>query len=118
MSGRIEHSRRHGPFDSRFLPRPDRVGVLPRSSTSAVTNGSIRLAEEAERLEDEWRATLAGPELQAWEDDGGAVWRQRVAGSSSSFRPRRRDASESAARSLPRGRELARLFLARSALTR
>jgi hypothetical protein len=43
-----------------------------------VTNGSIRSATEAERLEDERRGALAGPELQAWEDEGGAVWRQRA----------------------------------------
>jgi hypothetical protein len=66
MSTPIENSRRHGPFDPRFLPRPDRVRTMS-------TNGSIDSAKEAERLEEERRATFAEAGVQAWETEGGAV---------------------------------------------
>jgi hypothetical protein len=46
MSTPIENSRKHGPFDPRFLPRPDRLRIRPTGS-----NGSIHAAEQAGRLQ-------------------------------------------------------------------
>jgi hypothetical protein len=71
MTLRIEPSRRHGPFDPRYLARrhPRRMPAAPYLSGVRKGNRSL---EETERSKEAHGGVLRAA-VQAWEGEGGAV---------------------------------------------
>jgi cold shock CspA family protein len=61
--GRIEPSRRHGPFDPRFSPRPNAARLL-------ATSNDPRVAREHANTDGPRRQKEA---VQDWESEGGAI---------------------------------------------
>jgi hypothetical protein len=62
MTRRIEPSRRHGPFDPRYL----------RRSAGGITKALVAPLDEAERLQERHGAVLRDA-VQAWEGEGGTA---------------------------------------------